>query len=68
MEKEVVRNATSQDSSKQTSYQLILEKWRAKVFEQLVVAKRYEIVIRDNLAAYNQEKSSLKSSMSDLQT
>lgn len=46
----------------------MLEKWRAKVFEYLVATKRYELVIRDNLAAYNDEKSSLKSTIADLQT
>ena len=68
MEKEVVRNATNHDAQKQLSYTLVLEKWRAKVFEYLVATKRYELVIRDNLAAYNDEKSSLKSTIADLQT
>lgn len=67
MEKEVVRNQ-AKDSAKQPSYQSILEKWRAKVFEQLVATKRYEIVIRDNLAAYNEEKASLKATIADLQS
>jgi hypothetical protein len=58
MEREVVRNAAS--AEKQQTYALVLEKWRAKVFECLVANKRYEIVIKDNLTAYNDEKTELK--------
>lgn len=68
MEKEVVRNAANQDNSKALSYSLVLEKWREKVFEQLVATKRYELVIRDNLAAYNEEKSELKRQLVDATT
>ena len=56
MEREVVRNASNNDSQKQLTHSLVLEKWRSKVFECLVANKRYEIVIRDNLAAYSDEK------------
>ena len=66
MEKEVVRNAANQDNTKALSYTLVLEKWRSKVFECLVATKRYELVIRDNLAAYNEEKTQLKLQITEL--
>lgn len=68
MEKEVVRNAANHDAQKQLTLSLVLEKWRAKVFEYLVATKRYELVIRDNLSAYNEEKATMKSTITDLQT
>jgi hypothetical protein len=68
MEREVVRNASGNDSQKQLSYALILEKWRDKVFEGLVANKRYEIVIKDNLAAYSDEKTELKKTIAEMHT
>jgi hypothetical protein len=70
MEKEIVRNnqpSHSDTDSKQASLAKVVDKWRVKVFEGLVANKRYELVIRDNLTKYSEEKLSLKQELSQAQ-
>ena len=71
MEKEMVRKSQSghlDTDGKQACLAKVVDKWRVKVFEGLVANKRYELVIRDNLSKYSEEKLSLKQELSQAQT
>ena len=56
MEKETARsNDTGIINDKEERQNRLIEKWRKEVFEGLLRNKRYELLIKDNLARYNKD-------------
>ena len=39
---------------------MLLERWRKEVFDSLLRNKRYELLIKDNLANYTKDLNALK--------
>lgn len=68
MEKETARSdnsniaemSYSQSEQKQGK---LLERWRKEVFDGLLRNKRYELLIKDNLARYTKDLSALKTEL-----
>lgn len=62
MEKETTRSddrgllSLDNQSERQTK---LLERWRKEVFDGLLRNKRYELLIKDNLARYNKDLSAV---------
>ena len=62
MEKETTRSddrgllSLDNQSERQTK---LLERWRKEVFDGLLRNKRYELLIKDNLARYNKDLSAI---------
>ena len=48
------------DSKVDIKLEKLVQRWRDKVYECLVTNKRYEVIIRDNLRGFTQERNALK--------
>lgn len=60
MEKETARsNDTGIINDKEERQNRLIEKWRKEVFDGLLRNKRYELLIKDNLARYNKDQNEL---------
>ena len=40
-----------------------MERWRKEVFDGLLSNKRYELLVKDNLARYNKDMAALQSEL-----
>lgn len=61
MEKEAARSDDSGCvNDKEERQNRLLEKWRKEVFDGLLRNKRYELLIKDNLARYTKDLNGLK--------
>ena len=66
MEKETIRGSDEASYSQvaQSDRQgKLIEKWRQQVFDGLMRNKRYELLIKDNLARYNKDTDKLKTEL-----
>ena len=50
------------------TYEELCETWRKKVFQLLMEKKRYELIMNDNLAQYNQSTKKMKLRNQELST
>ena len=66
MEKETSRGGNNEASSyleSETKQNKLLERWRKEVFDGLLRNKRYELLIKDNLARYTKDLDALKTEL-----
>ena len=69
MEKETSRGAVGGNNEassyleSETKQNKLLERWRKEVFDGLLRNKRYELLIKDNLARYTKELDALKTEL-----
>lgn len=52
-------NYPMQDKKQIVSLEILVARWRQKVYELLVDKKRYEIIIKENNRNFNNDKESL---------
>ena len=45
----------------------LVQRWRDKVYDCLVTNKRYEVIIRENVRAFTQERDALTSQLKEAQ-
>ena len=60
MERETARNDDAIVLDQTERQNKLLERWRQEVFEGLLRNKRYELLVKDNLARYNKELAAVK--------
>ena len=64
----VRRSSSAMGQSEAYTYEELCETWRKKVFQLLMEKKRYELIMADNLAQYNQSTKKLKLRNQELTT
>ena len=67
MERETARSDDASQIDQSERQGKLLERWRKEVFDGLMRNKRYELLIKDNLARYNKDLAKVQTELRQAQ-